>query len=148
MNGLHRFAHAAVDWAFVAAACAAFLGYALAVAPARWLWQHRGDVAKALLCGAVAFLLAHAAQRAFAAPKATTDDSLPCAKRSDVLEQMKRLYGEVRAVRMTNGREQALEILASPNGSWSMFVTLPNGVACLIGTGLDFEILVPAWVRS
>ena len=34
-----------------------------------------------------------------------------------------------------------IEIFASDEGSWTMVITQPNGVSCLIAVGQDWEIL-------
>lgn len=36
---------------------------------------------------------------------------------------------------------QVMEVFASPSGSWSMVVTMPNGTSCLIAAGENWEML-------
>jgi hypothetical protein len=34
-----------------------------------------------------------------------------------------------------------LEVLASPDGSWTLLVSLPNGISCLINAGTDWQLV-------
>ena len=36
---------------------------------------------------------------------------------------------------------QVLEVFASPNGSWTMVLTMPDGKACLIAAGDNWEMV-------
>jgi hypothetical protein len=36
---------------------------------------------------------------------------------------------------------QVLEVFASSNGSWTMVMTMPNGKACLIAAGDNWEMV-------
>jgi hypothetical protein len=90
-----------------------------------------------------AIVIALNATPALAAPADEPHHTLHCAKRSAIIEQFQRLFDEVRVVRAMTRDDQVVEILASPTGSWSMILTLPGGAACLIGSGLDFEVYPP-----
>jgi len=39
---------------------------------------------------------------------------------------------------------QVVEVFASSSGSWTMVMTMPNGKACLIATGDNWEMMVKA----
>ena len=36
-----------------------------------------------------------------------------------------------------------LEVLSSEKGSWTILVTMPNGVSCMLATGQSWEALKP-----
>ncbi len=65
-----------------------------------------------------------------------------CAPRDTVVERLAQGYGETRQS-VGLGRDNSLvEVYASEeSGSWTITVTLPTGVTCLVASGQSFETL-------
>lgn len=64
-----------------------------------------------------------------------------CTARKDVVEHLRQKYKEVPAVMGIANGGQLVEFLASPEGSWTLIVTYPNGTSCMVGAGKHYEIL-------
>lgn len=64
-----------------------------------------------------------------------------CGERSRFLDQLGQNYGEhVAAVGLvSNGT--VLELTTSETGSWTILITQPNGVSCVVATGDSWESL-------
>ena len=64
-----------------------------------------------------------------------------CGTRDAALAYLARQYGErPRAIGLAaNG--QVVEVLASQSGSWTMLVTRPDGLACVVASGEAWETL-------
>lgn len=63
-----------------------------------------------------------------------------CAPRAQVMDLITGRQGETRrAIGLTNGAS-VMELYASEaTGGWSLVVTHPSGMSCLVGTGTGFE---------
>jgi hypothetical protein len=61
-----------------------------------------------------------------------------CGKRADVLTGFASTYHEVRSAIGVTDQGGLLEVLISPTGAWTMLVTKPGGLTCIIGTGRDW----------
>lgn len=84
----------------------------------------------ALSLGFAAALLA--AQNAHAAPQ--------CAARPMVLETLTQKYGETRRSMGMAADQTVMELFASAEtGSWTLTVTLPTGMTCLVAAGQNYE---------
>jgi hypothetical protein len=60
----------------------------------------------------------------------------PCADRATVIERLESRYGEVRQAMGLNRGNAVVEVFASAEtGTWTILVTTPNGVSCLIASG-------------
>lgn len=72
-----------------------------------------------------------------AAPAADT-----CAPRDVVLQRLATTYGETRQSIGLGANNQMVEIFASrETGSWTITVTRPGGITCLVASGQAFETL-------
>jgi len=76
-----------------------------------------------------------------------------CAKRDAVLSRLGEKYGESRQSIGIAGQGRVVEVFASlETGTWTITVTMPNGVTCLVASGQSFEHLnepvQPAGIRS
>jgi len=61
-----------------------------------------------------------------------------CGKRAEILAGFAMAYHEVQsAIGITEGGG-LIEVLVSPSGTWTMVVTKPGGLTCVIGTGRDW----------
>ncbi|WP_120632408.1 hypothetical protein [Ruegeria sp. EL01] len=68
-----------------------------------------------------------------------------CAPREDVIERLEGTYRETRKGIGIARRGAVMEVFASDEtGSWTITVTLPDGVTCLVASGQSYETLVDA----
>lgn len=68
-----------------------------------------------------------------------------CAPREDVLKRLTDTYGETRRGFGLAQQGAVMELFASTqSGSWTITVTLPNGVTCLVASGQAFEAVAEA----
>ena len=83
-------------------------------------------------------IMVAAAQQVFARPGT-------CALRTDVTERLAATYGETRKGIGIARQGAVMEIYASDEtGSWTIIVTLPDGMACLVASGQSYEALADA----
>lgn len=72
-----------------------------------------------------------------------------CGPRELVVERLASAYGEQRRSIGMGANNQVMEVFASSEtGSWTITVTLPTGMTCLIATGQSFESLAEAELPS
>jgi len=65
-----------------------------------------------------------------------------CAPRDRVLERLTDTYGETRQSIGLTPNNGVVEVFASNNtGTWTITVTLPSGITCLVVSGQSFEVL-------
>ena len=70
---------------------------------------------------------------------AQSQSSSICGARDDFVGQLERKYSEsFKAMGLVNNGS-VLEVLTSPTGSWSILVTTPQGVTCLVTAGENWE---------
>jgi len=62
-----------------------------------------------------------------------------CGKRAEILTGFASTYHEVRSAIGIADEGSLIEVLVSPSGSWTMVVTKPGGLTCIIGTGRDWN---------
>ncbi|SLN66318.1 hypothetical protein TRL7639_03765 [Falsiruegeria litorea R37] len=68
-----------------------------------------------------------------------------CAPRPAVLERLTEKYGETRQSIGLAAQGSVVEVFASQEtGSWTITVTMPNGLTCLVASGQSFETLAEA----
>ncbi len=58
-----------------------------------------------------------------------------CEKRSNIVAGLATEYSEAPVSMGYTKQGTILEILASPNGNWTMIETLPSGKTCLVASG-------------
>lgn len=66
-----------------------------------------------------------------------------CGERSRFLEQLHQQYGENPTAVGLVSNGTVLEVLTSTKGSWTILVTQPSGVTCLVASGDAWEALPP-----
>ncbi len=65
-----------------------------------------------------------------------------CAEHSSVVEQLEQKYGETRQSIGLAANNQVVEVFASTEtGSWTIIVTRPSGIACMVAAGQAFEVV-------
>ncbi|MEO0623982.1 MAG: hypothetical protein AAFU49_11330 [Pseudomonadota bacterium] len=70
----------------------------------------------------------------------TAEAQMRCGKRDVVISHLTKKYGETqRSVGLQEGRGM-VEIFANPDsGSWTILLTTPNGMSCLMAAGEAYE---------
>lgn len=73
---------------------------------------------------------------------AATAQSNNCAPRDHVIDRLSERFGEARqSIGVTSGN-RVVEMYASPEtGTWTITMTLPTGITCIIGAGQAWERL-------
>jgi hypothetical protein len=68
-----------------------------------------------------------------------------CAPREKVVERLADKYGETRQSMGLGSNNAVMEVFASmDSGSWTITVTMTNGITCLVASGQAFEELAEA----
>lgn len=75
-----------------------------------------------------------------------------CAERTVVLDRLADGYGESRQSIGIGANNSVIEVFASlETGTWTITVTMPNGITCLVASGQAYENLdeepTPAGIR-
>ena len=70
-----------------------------------------------------------------------------CGHRADLIEQLSMRYSEAPAAVGLSSNGSVVEVLTAVTGTtWSIVVTTPNGVSCLVAAGENWETLQPVSV--
>jgi len=86
------------------------------------------------------YLIALAFALSFATPGDTQQRN--CAERSTVIEKLVDGYGENRQSIGLGANNSVVETFANlDSGTWTITVTMPNGITCLLASGQGFELL-------
>ena len=73
-------------------------------------------------------------------PIAEAQTRQACAERAKVIERLAEKYGETRQSMGLHQNNGVLEVYASSEtGTWTILVTMPNGLSCLIAAGQSWE---------
>ena len=75
----------------------------------------------------------------FIAPAASAQPI--CGSHNTVSDKLKKSYSEAPVSMGLTMGGGIIEVFASEEGTWTMVITQPNGVSCLIAVGQDWEIL-------
>lgn len=67
--------------------------------------------------------------------------SAACAPRAEVVKSLDGLFNEVPAVRAIVADGALMELFVSEEGTWTMLLTSPQQVSCLVGSGESWEDL-------
>lgn len=72
-----------------------------------------------------------------------------CGFRGDVVENLEQKYGETRRSVGLSRNNGVVEVYASENtGTWTIVITLPNGMTCLVAAGEAFEPVTDGPIKS
>ena len=87
------------------------------------------------------------------APLSAQAQGQNCGNRDLVVERLTNKYGESRQSIGMAPKGRVVEVFASQEtGTWTITVTMPNGITCLVASGQSFENLdepvAPAGIRS
>lgn len=76
----------------------------------------------------------------FATQHAFAQSPRQCGDRTQVLNRLAEGYGETRQSLGLGSNNAVIEVFASEEtGTWTITVTLPNGMTCLIASGQAYE---------
>ena len=76
---------------------------------------------------------------------ATAQNARNCAPREVVVGRLADNYGETRQSIGLGANNAVVEVFASDDsGTWTITVTMPNGVTCLVASGQAFETMAEA----
>ncbi len=79
---------------------------------------------------------------AMTASVASAQNARNCAPRDAVVDRLASGYGESRQSMGLGANNQVVEVFASDEtGTWTITVTMPNGMTCLVASGQSFERL-------
>lgn len=94
--------------------------------------MHRLAFAATALAG---IALAHTA-----AAQTTAAQQPACTKRGDVVTHLSKKYSEAPVAMGLANNGGVIEVLSSKAGnSWTIIITMPNGTACMIAAGENWE---------
>lgn len=72
-----------------------------------------------------------------------------CGNRELVVERLTTKYGESRQSIGMAPQGRVVEVFASlETGTWTITVTMPNGITCLVASGQSFELLDEPEIKS
>ena len=76
-----------------------------------------------------------------ALPAAPAGAQMVCGKRADIISQLSEKYGETRRSMGLAQGQGVVELYASDEtGSWTILMTSPQGVACMMAAGQAFQV--------
>jgi len=93
-------------------------------------------------------LIATLAAAALLAPlslSANADEgtSVLCGERQQILDSLENRYAESPKAMGLAGNGSVVELLTSRDGTWTILVTRPSGMACLAAAGQHWEAVAP-----
>lgn len=68
-------------------------------------------------------------------------DPAPCGPHEKIISILEKRYGETLHSMGVSADGRLVEVYASPSGSWSLLVTMPNGTACMMASGDSFQTI-------
>lgn len=76
------------------------------------------------------------------APTVDAQNARNCAPRDAVIDRLAEGYGETRQSIGLGANNAVVEVFASDEtGTWTITVTTPNGLTCLVASGQSYETL-------
>lgn len=82
-------------------------------------------------------------------PAAALADPRPCAPHDKMAEALAAQYGEAPHAIGLAQDDTVMELYAAPGtGTWTLAVTLPTGLTCLVASGRNFEAIQPTQVKG
>ncbi len=99
-----------------------------------------------VLAAAIAAALVPAAPTAVANSEGRT--AKVCGPYGEIMAGFSREFDEVPVVSAMTDRGYAMEVLASPSGTWTIVITQPGGPSCAIATGQEWETIKDEWMQT
>ncbi|NNG03012.1 MAG: hypothetical protein HKM95_02795 [Inquilinus sp.] len=78
---------------------------------------------------------------ASSAATAQEQQRVPCGDRVAIMSHLEDGYSEKPVAMGLDAQGRVLEVLAAPSGTWTMLVSTPGGLTCLIASGVAWEEL-------
>ena len=72
---------------------------------------------------------------------ANAQSKTPCAPRAEVVKSLDALFNETPAARAIVADGALMEVFVSSEGTWTMLLTSPQQMSCLVGSGDNWENL-------
>ncbi|MEE8270909.1 MAG: hypothetical protein V3R98_04135 [Alphaproteobacteria bacterium] len=66
---------------------------------------------------------------------------VPCGERAAIMTHLENGYSEKPVAMGLDAQGRVLEVLAAPSGTWTMLVSTPGGMTCLIASGIAWQEL-------
>ena len=85
------------------------------------------------------FLTILAATIAFSSFSANATEKLPCGERAMIVKTLESKHKEVGQARGLVSDTRMIEIFVSPDKSWTMLVSFPNGMSCIMASGQAWD---------
>ena len=67
-----------------------------------------------------------------------------CAERNEIVSRLENGYHEMASAIGVSGNGGVIELYTSSKGSWTLILTQPDGVSCLIAAGESWESVTAA----
>lgn len=64
---------------------------------------------------------------------------VPCAERQRVIDRLGGVFGEVQVATGIAANGAAFEVYVSPEGTWTVFTSSPDGLSCLLASGHEWS---------
>ena len=64
-----------------------------------------------------------------------------CVPRAEALDALTARYGETRRGIGLDSRGTVMEVFAAEGGGWTILVTRPDGISCMVASGTGYEDL-------
>ena len=75
-------------------------------------------------------------------PASAAAEPKACSKRTEVISHLAKKFKEAPAALGLASNGGLVEVLTNGNGStWTIILTMPNGISCLVATGEDWQNL-------
>jgi len=84
------------------------------------------------------FALIGASVTALLAAPAYSEENV-CGKRDDIVSRLENGYQEFNSAMGMSTNGGLVELFTSDNGTWTLMLTQPDGVSCLIAAGQNWE---------
>ncbi|MDH5410826.1 MAG: hypothetical protein OEY16_05510 [Alphaproteobacteria bacterium] len=75
---------------------------------------------------------------ALMASPASSEENV-CGKRNDIISRLENGYQEFNSAMGVSTNGSLVELYTSENGTWTLMLTRPDGVSCLIAAGQNWE---------
>ena len=93
-------------------------------------------------------LVTSAVAALWSAPAQAQQQRQPCANRADFLNHLSANYEEAPVAMGLTANGGVLEVVASKNGSWTIIVTMPNGLSCGVASGMSWESIAKVQITD
>ncbi len=79
---------------------------------------------------------------------ATADAQIACGKRDTILATLARDHHEAPVARGLTADGRLIEVIAAEGGSFTVLVSQPAGMSCIVASGLHWQALTPDEIQA